>query len=59
MFDLRRGTVAQGLERRTGDQVVLFSNLAGGTSLQNFSNSVYPTLTVSFGGDTKSRRSLP
>ena len=26
--------------------------------LRNFGNSVYPTLPVSFGGDTKSRRSL-
>ena len=28
------------------------------TSLRNFGNSVYPALPVSFGGDTKSRRSL-
>ena len=28
------------------------------TSLRNFGNSVYPALLVSFGGDTKSRRSL-
>ena len=27
-------------------------------SLRNFGNSVYPSLPVSFGGDTKSRRSL-
>ena len=27
-------------------------------SLRNFGNSVYPALPVSFGGDTKSRRSL-
>ena len=27
-------------------------------SLRNFGNSVYPDLPVSFGGDTKSRRSL-
>ena len=27
-------------------------------SLQNFGNSVYPALPVSFGGDTKSRLSL-
>ena len=27
-------------------------------SLRNFGNSVYPVLPVSFGGDTKSRRSL-
>ena len=47
-----------GLERRTGDRVVLGSSPAGGTSLRNFGNSVHPTLPVSFGGDTKSRRSL-
>ena len=34
------------------------SNPATVTSLQNFGNSVYPALPVSFGGDTKSRRSL-
>ena len=38
----------------TGDRVVLArSNPAAATSLQNFSNSVYPALPVSFGGDTK------
>ena len=47
-----------GSERWTGDRVVLVSNPAGGTSLQNFGNSVYPTLPVSFGGDTKNRWSL-
>ena len=50
--------MAQCLERRIGDRVVLCSNPAGGTSLRNFSNSVYPTLPVYFGGDTKSRRPL-
>ena len=45
--------VAQWLERRTGDQVVLGSNPAGGTSLRYFGNSVYPTLPVSFGEDTQ------
>ena len=34
------------------------SNPATVTSLRNFGNSVYPALSVSFGGDTKSRRSL-
>ena len=34
------------------------SNPAVATSLRNFGNSVYPALPVSFGGDTKSRRSL-
>ena len=34
------------------------SNPAAATSLRNFGNSVYPALPVSFGGDTKSRRSL-
>ena len=33
-------------------------NPADGTSLWNFGNSVYPALPVSFGGDTKSCRSL-
>ena len=47
-----------GLERWTGDRVVLGSNPAAATSLRNFGNSVYPTLPVSFGGDTKRRRSL-
>ena len=47
-----------GLERRTGDRVVLHSNPAGGTSLRNFGNSFYPALPVSFGGDTNIRRSL-
>ena len=31
---------------------------AENVSLRNFGNSVYPALPVSFGGDTKSRRSL-
>ena len=47
-----------GLERWTGNRVVLGSNPAAATSLRNFDNSVYPALPVSFGGDTKSRRSL-
>ena len=47
-----------GLEHRAGDRVVLGSNPAGGTSLRNYGNSVYPALPVSFGGDTKSRWSL-
>ena len=34
------------------------SNPAAATSLRNFGNSIYPALPVSFGGDTKSRRSL-
>ena len=42
----------------TGDRVVLGSNPAAATSLRNFGNSVYPTLLVSFRGDTKSRWSL-
>ena len=37
------GAVARWLERRTGDRVVLGSNSAGGTSLRNFCNSVYPS----------------
>ena len=39
-----------------GDRTV--SNPATVTSLRNFGNSVYPALPVSFGGDTKSRRSF-
>ena len=47
--------VAQCLECRTGDRGVIGSNPASVTSLRNFGNPVYPTLPVSFGGDTKSR----
>ena len=47
-----------GLERWTGDRVVLGSNPAAPTSLRNFGNSVYQALLVSFGRYTKSRRSL-
>ena len=47
-----------GLERWTGDWVVLGSNPAAATSLRNFGNSVYPALPVSFGGDIESRRFL-
>ena len=43
-----------GLEHWTGDRVVLGPNPASPTLLRNFGNSVYPTLPVSFGGDTKS-----
>ena len=50
--------MAQSLERRTGDRGVLCLNPAGATLLRNFGNSVYPTLPVSLGGDTESRRSL-
>ena len=35
------------------DRVVLGSNPAVAISLRNFGNPVYPTLPVSFGGDTK------
>ena len=41
-----------------GDRVVLGSNPAAATSCQNVGNSVYLALPVSFGGDTKRRRSL-
>ena len=48
-----------GLERWTGDRTVQGSNpTAENFSLRNFGNSVYPALPVSFGGDTKSCRSL-
>ena len=53
------GVVAEcGLERWTGDMVVLGSNPAAAISLRNFGNSIYHALPVSFGRDTKSRRSL-
>ena len=52
------GQWKSGLERWTGDRLVLGSNPAAATSLRNFGNSVYPALPVSFGGDTKSHRSL-
>ena len=48
----------RGLERWTVDRVVLGSNPAAATSLRTFGNSVYPALPLSFGGYTKSRRSL-
>ena len=44
-------------ERRTGDKVALGSNPADADSLQNFGNSDYPALPVSFGGDTSSHLS--
>ena len=50
-----------GLERWLGQATGwsrLGSNPSAATSLRNFGNSVYPALPVSFGGDTKSRRSL-
>ena len=52
------GPWPSGLERWTGDLVVLGSNPAEATSLRIFGNSVYPALPVSFGGDTNSHRSL-
>ena len=60
----RRGAVAEWVNFRAlswaGDRTVSRpgSNPATVTSLRNFGNSVYPALPVSFGGDTKSRRSL-
>ena len=55
IYDGGRG----GLERWPGDRTVRGSNpTAENFSLRNFGNSVYPALPVSFGGDTKSRRSL-
>ena len=44
----------------TGDRTVRPSSnpTAENFSLRNFGNSVYPALPVSFGGDTKNRRSL-
>ena len=48
-----------GLERSTSDQTVEGSSLtAENFSLRNFGNSVYPVFPVSFGGDSKSHRSL-
>ena len=53
------GRWPSGLERWTGDRTVRGSNpTAENFSLRNFGNSVYPALPVSFGGDTKRRRSL-
>ena len=43
-----------GLERWTGDRVVLGSNPAAESSLRNFGNSVYPAVPLSFGGYAKS-----
>ena len=45
------GQWKSGLERWTGDRLVLGLNPAAATSLRNFGNSVYPALPVSFGGD--------
>ena len=56
--DLSFTVVAQWLERRTGDPGVLGSNPAGGTLLRSCGNFVYPTLSVSFGGDNKHGLSL-
>ena len=48
------GMVAQCLEHMTGDRGVQGSNPAGGTSLQNFGNSVYRCLPeVSLPGEVK------
>ncbi len=51
-----------GLERWTDDRVIQGSNPAEETyfasELWHFGNSVCPALPVSFGGDTKSGRSL-
>ena len=47
-----------GLDHWTGDRVVLGLNPAAAISLQNFGNSIYPALPVSFGGDNKSCQSL-
>ena len=55
---MKGGLWQSGLERWIGDRVVLGSNSAAATSLRNFGNSVLPVLPVSFGGDTKSSRSL-
>ena len=47
-----------GVEHMTGDRMVLGSNHAVAISLRNFDNYAYRALPVSFGGDTKSSRSL-
>ena len=52
------GGGSSGLERWTGDRVVLGSNPAAATSHRNFGNSVHPALPVSFGWYTKSCWSL-
>ena len=60
--DSSRGAVAEWVRALAwaGDRTVSRpgSNPATVTSLRNFGNSVYRALPVSFGGDTKSRRSL-
>ena len=47
-------------ERRSGDRVVglLVAMPADGASHRTFGNSIYPTLPLTFGGDSKSRRSV-
>ena len=42
--------VTQWLEHRSVHRVALASNPVGATTLQNFGNSVYHALPVSFGG---------
>ena len=50
--------MAQWFEHRNDDRGILGLNPVGGTLLRNFGNSVNPILPVSFGCDTKSRRSV-
>ena len=52
--------MAEWARASTGDRTVDgLSPTAENFSLRKFGNSVYPALPVSFGGDSKSRRSLP
>ena len=52
------GAVAEWVTALDWRPVVVGSNPAVATSLWNLGNSIYPALQVSFGGDTRSRRSL-
>ena len=47
------GAVAQWVRALAWPGDWVGSNPTAATSLQNFSNSIYPALPVSFGGDTK------
>ena len=58
-LDITVGAVAEWVRASTGDRTVEGSSpTSENFSLRNFGNSVYPAVPVSFGGDSKSRRSL-
>ena len=54
------GAVPEWVRASTGDRTVDGSSTTtvANFSLRNFGNSIYPALPVSYGGDSKSRRSL-